>query len=266
MNIILWKKGKTFQSQKIINRLRLCSLCIFMTVLPFCAKTQVQNYDTILKYSVIFDARLGIQFPYRAIMNGQKIDKTLYYYNTPLYQGYLPISKKHTDTLECKYSVQLFCIRNENILHKNWILIHYVDYYLETWIRADGYMENDMLFFINYLKKRGVKKKNIHSLFSEWTNDGFFCYVDWHELLDCIFHNKTNKFYFQSIFLADILESEKNISDLVDNLNTRSTFSRLPLYIHYFNRLKKNEKSLKVENPHYENIYKNDSTTIIIRR
>jgi len=133
------------------------------------------------------------------------------------------------DSIIGAYEIQLFKILDINSEKQSRYLLWYKDFYSEVWLRASGYVENDMNLLFKYLIKEKISKKNIKKMISEWNNsDKMFLELD----LNCLFKDylkgKTITECSKTVFYIKINDS--GTYKRITKNERYSTFSRFPLY------------------------------------
>jgi hypothetical protein len=146
-----------------------------------------------------------------------------------------------SDSIMSEYQLQLFKIPDDNFYKQSRYLIWYKDFHSEVWLRAGGFVENDLNLLFDYLRGQKKKKRMLQSMIEEWTESNslfqeaklnciYKGYVDGNTKSDCfksVYYIKANAV---CIGFNPLNEKELN-----------SIFSRIPLYGNFFEFQRTNE-------------------------
>lgn len=147
--------------------------------------------------------------------------------NTSILTFYKPLLK---DSIRSQYKIQLFKIPDRNSQNQSRYLIWYKDFENEVWLRAAGYVENDLHFLFNNLAKQKIRNKKVLILFQDWIkSDTLFTEID----LKCLFKGymkgKSKSACFRSVYY--IKRNDLSIGyQPLDYKSLNSINSRLPLF------------------------------------
>lgn len=96
------------------------------------------------------------------------------------------------------YKIQLFRLKKYHkpyyyLLKVNPCMSLHFDIGDTLWLRISGYQESDVKVFFDFLRKQGVKKRDIIDMVDEWKKaDEMFREIDWDCILNGYFKNNTH--------------------------------------------------------------------------
>jgi len=136
----------------------------------------------------------------------------------------------HKDGITWNYEIRIYKLPNINSeMQARW-LIRYEELGSEIWIRASGYIVNDLKVFFDYLKRHRVCNRKIKQIIKEWCNSSsLFNELNWDCLFDGYRKNNVKADCFKSVFYISQNDSSYGFTPLTGK-ELNSVFSRTPLY------------------------------------
>jgi len=212
------------------NLLILLLICVFEINIysqKFNHKEEEIKLDLILSYVVDLHDVQSLHSIENHTQSIAYIYEHTEFYSSNTISCMMPISTN--DSSMNSYNLQLFKIV-PNFSDKYALYMLKYEYYLGTyckvWLRASGYVENDMNLLFDFFMKHGVKKKQLFNMIEEWEmKDEMFKELDLKCILNGYLKNNTSKECFNSSnrVFRNILCMNCVVYDKV-----YSNFSRIP--------------------------------------
>lgn len=138
-----------------------------------------------------------------------------------------------SDSIKGKYEIQVYKVPDNNSQLQSRYLIRYKDFGNQVWLRAAGYVENDMNLLFNYLQQQKIKKSEIKVIIQEWNkSDQLIKELNLEEIFKGYINNNTDSKCFISAYYIRINDCSIGFEPLKEH-ELNSVFSRLPVYGHF---------------------------------
>jgi hypothetical protein len=224
------------------------SLCQWITRVS-CRKIMVLTVLILLKSTIAYcQSDHNVNEETRAfIFMSIEIDRP-YGYNIVKWEDMLKVLKNHHDFLQIDtssifnfilpksldsiadgYSLQLYKMVSVNSRKQSRYLLRYDGFEGIIWLRVAGYVENDLKVFFDYLRKKGVKKKDLKKIVEEWEDSDFlFKEIDFKCLLKGYTRNQTSSDCFIAVSYVEVNDLSIGFDPISEN-DIYGVFSRIPL-------------------------------------